>query len=126
MRTLQRAINWVGETTPQASLHSFPAPNDDTPDAIRKDYLEAASIAADSPRGAAALLRLCVQKLCLHLGYEQEIDRCAIAAMIAHGLPSNTGKALDILRVIGNNAVNPGQIDADDTDIAIALAGLFI
>lgn len=37
-------------------------------------------------------------------------------------MPEKIQKALDSVRVIGNNAVHPGQIDLkDDTDTAISL-----
>ncbi len=35
---------------------------------IRRDYDEAAKVLALSPRGAAALLRLAIRKLCKELG----------------------------------------------------------
>src|SRR5262245_33023221 len=44
---------------------SVAPPNTDLATEIQEDYREAASILSKSPRGAAALLRLCVQKLCV-------------------------------------------------------------
>jgi hypothetical protein len=78
-----------------------------------------------SPRGAAALLRVAIQKLCKELGETGENTNADIAALVRKGLDPRIQKALDVLRVVGNNSVHPGQIDMrDDRSTAEALFGL--
>ncbi len=84
------------------------------PQDIRRDYDEAGSILNLSLRGAAALLRLAIQKLCKELGQPGENINADIAALVANGLHPMLQKALDTVRVVGNDAVHPGQIDLRD------------
>ena len=89
------------------------------------DTRAASSIAGKSPRGAAALLRLCIQKLCNHLlGKELNINS-AIAELVKSGLRVDIQQALDSVRVIGNESVHPGEMNIkDDRETAAALFDL--
>jgi len=98
--------------------------NPDLPEDIKNDYNEAKNIVNISPRGASALLRLGVQKLCIHLGEKGTNINDDIKSLVKKGLPQTMQQALDSVRVIGNNAVHPGTIDLNDNiEIAYALFG---
>ena len=86
----------------------------DLPDSVKADYKEAGSILGKSPRGAAALLRLAIQKLCMHLGQPGKNLNEDIGELVKQGLPTKTQKALDIVRVTGSESVHPGTLDVND------------
>lgn len=114
---------WLYDVLVHPEANPAPPPNADLSDDVRRDYDEAASIVARSPRGAAALLRLAIQKVCLELGGKGRSIDDDIAGLVAQGMSHRIQQAMDALRVIGNNAVHPGEIDLRD-DLPTAL-GLF-
>lgn len=121
----RRSSIWKEDTMIYPDSSQAPLPNHDLPDDIKIDFNEARTIINRSPRGAAALLRLCIQKLCAHLGESGVNINNDIAALVKKGLNSRIQKSLDIVRVIGNEAVHPGTLDLrDNTEIAINLCNL--
>lgn len=116
---------WVHQNLVFPAHRLGPEPNADLPEAIVQDFEEARTILNYSPRGAAALLRLSIQKLCAFLGEKGKNIDDDIASLVSKGLNPLVQKSLDVVRVIGNEAVHPGVIDLkDDPDTALRLLGL--
>ncbi len=105
---------WIFSEMIWPSKSGVPLPNPDLPDDVRRDYEEAGAILGSSPRGAAALLRLSIQKLCKHLGESGDNLNKDISELVKKGLPPLIKESLDSVRVIGNHAVHPSHIDLQD------------
>jgi hypothetical protein len=109
---------WVGAVLVHPNRGGAPTPNPEMPSEVRVDYEEAARVLAASPRSAAALLRLAIQRLCIHLGGKGKNINEDVAELVKTGLPTRVQQALDVVRVTGNNAVHPGQLDVNDASVA--------
>jgi hypothetical protein len=113
---------WHEEKMIYPDFQGVEPPNEDLDSDIQADYIEASSILQKSPRGSAALLRLAIQKLCKQLGEKGENLNTDIGNLVKKNLPARVQQSLDALRVIGNEAVHPGQLDLkDDMETAQAL-----
>ena len=109
---------WLAEKIIYPPIHASPPANSDLPDDVLEIYKEAASIANQSPRAACALLRLAIEMLLKGLGYLEEKERIfhGIGEIwVKTGINERIQQALDIVRVTGNNAVHPGQIDFNES-----------
>jgi hypothetical protein len=105
---------WVNESMIYPDSGNVPTPNNDLPVEVLDLYDEAKSVLAKSPRSAAALLRLGIEELLKYIFKTDKSINHNIAKLVKEGLAPKLQKALDILRVVGNNAVHAGQIDLND------------
>lgn len=94
-----------------------PNPIKDMPSSIKDIYKEAASIANKSPRAAAALLRLALEKL---LKDELEVKGKSLNERIKNlyssGAPGNIIKIMDIIRITGNDGIHDGNLGVIDIE----------
>ena len=114
-----KKILWIDNTYIYPDIIAEEA-NADLPEPVKQLYNEAALIYNKSPRAACALLRLAIDRLCNELGETDRDINKNIGALVKRGLSVEVQQALDIVRVVGNKAVHPGQIDIDVDDIETA------
>ena len=103
------------------SLNVAPLPHSDMPEEVKIIFEEARKISQYSARAAAGLLRVCVEKLTEELGEKDGKLNTRIANLVKNGLQLEIQRALDVVRVIGNNELHPGQIDMNDTKTTLYL-----
>lgn len=126
--TLARCANcgnkiiWIKDEYAYPNLLPI-SPNEDMPNVVKVLYEEAGLIYTKSPRAACALLRLAIDRLCNELGETDRDINKNIASLVKRGISVEVQQALDIVRVVGNKAVHPGQItfDVDSVETAETL-----
>ena len=114
---------WLAEKIIYPPTRTAPQANSDLPDDVKQVYDEASAIADQSSRAACALLRLAVEMLLKHLGETGSTNE-SIGNLVKKGLDPKVQQSLDIVRITGNNAVHPGEIDFGDTTDVQALFNL--
>jgi len=113
---------WVDKKLVSPELSVAPFPSVDMPKNVKEDFLEARLVVQKSPRSAAALLRLALQKLMPHLGMKGINLNNDINELCQCGISKEIQEALDVVRVIGNESVHPGELDMrDDLETALLL-----
>jgi hypothetical protein len=94
-----------------------PLAHTDMPSSVKVLYDEARNVATLSPRAAAALLRVSLEKLTEHLGEDKGDLNARIASLSKRGLPQKVIKSLDIVRITANEGgSHAGEIDLTGKD----------
>lgn len=97
------------------AISQAPQAAEDMPAIVLPDFEEARLVLSVSPRGASALLRLVIQKLLPVLGATKGTIDASIAELVENQtIDVRLQQALDTVRVIGNEAVHPGELDLKD------------
>lgn len=113
---------WIKEKMIYPRKANVPEPNEDMPESVKKDYVEASKIVNDSPRSACALLRVALEKLMIELGYKKGNLYEKINNFVGEDKGSDLEHSLTSVRVIGNDCVHSGVLDIkDNKPVAVAL-----
>jgi hypothetical protein len=116
---------WVYDQLVWPRRAGDPEPKLHAPPNVRRECEGATQTLEASPRGAAAVLRLTIEKLCKELGVSGESVKDDIAFFVREDVDARVQKVLDAARIIESNAVPPGQIGlGDDRATAETLSGL--
>lgn len=110
----KNAVIWFANLMIWPLSCSAPQPLDEMPEDVKDDFDEARLVLDLSPRSSAALLRLALQKLCVHLGQPGKNINDDIGGLVKLGLPVMIQQSLDTVRIAANNAVHPGELDMKD------------
>ena len=117
---------WFEEKMIFPSGSNIPMPHTDMSESVKEIYTEARDIAWKSPRAAAALLRLALEKLTEELGETEWALNTRIGNLKKKWLPERAIQALDIVRITANEwASHLGQIDLTGSDNAEIVNQLF-
>lgn len=124
----QRSL-WFESQKVYPRTSDAPAMSPDMPQSVRRDYEEAAAIASDSPRAAAALLRMCIEGLCKEISGKPKFD-AAMDELARRGIPEEIETAMDVIRMNGNEVMHAGRLygqdDAGTVSMLFRLANVIV
>jgi hypothetical protein len=105
---------WVG------GLLVFPTSVDKTTELVEEDVEEAAAILNEFPRGATALMRVCIQKLVpLLQDNGKELDQ-RLSSLVRKGLEMEMQQSMEVLQVLRSDSTRLSPLESQaDKEIAL-------
>jgi hypothetical protein len=105
---------WVGDRL------VFPYNVEKTPDLVEEDLEEAAAVLNKSPRGATALMRVCIQKLVPLLQQDGKSLNDYMSSLVRKGLEVEIQQSMEVLQVLRSDPVQLTNFDSqDDKEMAV-------
>ena len=95
-----------------SGLLVYPTKLDKTPELVDEDVEEAAVVLNKSPRGATALMRLCIQKLVPLLEDNGKELNQRVSSLVRKGLEMEMQQAMDVLQVLRSDPVQLSPLDS--------------
>jgi len=114
---------WKNHLMIYPEILTMPEPPKDLPADLVPEYEEARNVLSKSPRASCALLRLCIEKMCDLLEPGTSSLNSKIGKLVEKNkIDVEVQRALDSVRVIGDNAIHPLHMDLkDDAKTAFTL-----
>jgi hypothetical protein len=105
---------WVGDRL------VFPYNIEKMPDLVQEDFEEAAAILNQSPRGATALMRVCIQKLVPLLKQDGKYLNNYISSLVRKALELEIQQAMEVLQILRNESGQPTSLQTqEDKEMAL-------
>jgi Domain of unknown function (DUF4145) len=90
------------------------------PELVEEDFEEAAAVLNKSPRGATALMRVCIQKLVPLLKEDDKPFTDYVSSLVRKGLEVEIQQAMEVLQVLGNEPGQPAALETqEDKEMAL-------
>ena len=103
-----------------SGLLVFPTRVDKTPELAEEDVEEAAAILNKFPRGATALMRVCIQKLVPLLEDNGKALNQRVSSLVRKGLEMEMQQSMEVLQVLQSDPLQLSQLESEaDKEIAL-------
>jgi hypothetical protein len=106
-------------------LVTAPIAYSDMPENVKELYNEARFVCDVSPRSAATLLRVSLERLVEHLGVKTGNLNQRISNLKSKGLSEKIINSLDIVRIYGNDGAHSNEMNMDGKDSSEIVNKLF-